>query len=80
MRGAILSRMSSPAPTITYTFRYFRGDTFVSLNNIKAASDVEAVRLAVDALFGFNVEVWEDGRFVQGMDGAVTRLTPRLRA
>lgn len=52
-----------------YTFRYFRDDNIVSTNHVRAEDDAQARDLAQEAMFGFDVEVWDDGRFVYASEG-----------
>ncbi len=63
--------------TTKYTFRYYVGDIMVSMNNVDAKDDNEAVELAIAARFGFDVEIWDDGRFIHGTDGHGKRFQPR---
>ena len=67
---------SSGQKQTNYTFRYFRGQQMVSLANHLIVHDADAIALATDTRFGFDVEVWDDGRFVYGTDGHANRQKP----
>lgn len=56
--------MASDREPITYTFRYFETGVIVSTANHVFQDDQHAIRLASGATFGFDLEVWDDGRFV----------------
>jgi hypothetical protein len=49
-----------------YTFRYYQNGKIVSFNVVRADDDDQAIELAKEAQFGFDLEVWADGRFVFG--------------
>ena len=58
-----------------YTFRYFRGTQMVSANHVRLENDARAIELAREAMFGFDIEVWEDGTYIYGSEGRPPRQT-----
>lgn len=56
----------TPVNGRVYTFRYYQNGKVVSFNVVRAEDDDHAIELAKEAQFGFDIEVWDDGRLVFG--------------